>query len=305
MSWTSSDLVTAVRRKARLSDDVNGANASLTDLELLALADEALESIVAPYIRRHRSEYYVVSEDFAWAPTIRIPSRAQGQSLRDVLYVPAGLPRAISLPFIPPEDIGLYNSSGGAAPLGFTIQGNNLLPLPTVLETQGTLRLSYYLRPSQLVPVSQADVVASDAAVGATTLTLVAPANVTWTVGQSVDLIYGNTPYEYITTTTVVGWSSPTLTVAALVAAVPSGAYVAPEGKSPAPQVPTEAFQLVVTGTTAKAFDALGVPDGAQAMYTEVERIKEGVREVIEPRVDGESQIIVNHKSPLRFGWGR
>lgn len=307
MAWTADDLITAVRRKARLPDDVNGSNASLTDEDILSLANEATDSLVVPFIRQHREEYYVVREDFQVEPDrqeYRIPSRAQGQALRDVVLLNSGGDE-VSIPYVPLEDVGTYRESKSPwwnAGSAFSIRGNQIILVPTPSDPNITLRLKYHIRPGRLVKTTQADRV--DAApINGTTLTLTTGPNVTWAPGQEIDIIHGDSPFEYIQTATVSSLVGNTLTLSdPLDFAIPNQAYIAAKEESPVPQMPSEVHTLLITLTTAKCFDALGHFEGAAAMYAEGDREIKGLSELIEPRVIGEHPVVLNWNSPLRFG---
>ena len=305
MAWTSDDLITAVRRKARLPDDVNGANASLTDADILALADEAMMSVVVPFIRRHREEYYVTQTDIP-IPTdqneFRLPTRAQGQALRDVVLL-AQAGDEVSIPYVPLEDVGTYEQSKSpwwSAGSAFSIRGNTLILVPKKREPNVTLRLKYYMRPGQLIKTTEADLLAASAA-GSTTATITT-SNVTWPATGEVDIIHGDSPFEHISEESVSISGSTVTFGSAIDFDIPVGAYLTPKGFSPVPQMPAELQTLLITNTVARCFDALGHYQGAQTFYDESSREMKGLSELIEPRVVGERPVVVNWNSPLRFG---
>jgi len=124
------------------------------DLALLAYMNDILRSKIVPHLIKLREEYLVHSTRIAVGNTItryRLPERAVGNRLRDLVFVDASDNRTIiSSRHIPRDELPLYPNSG-SHPVGWTMEGNYIQLVPTVGTYSGFLEMGFYMRPSALV----------------------------------------------------------------------------------------------------------------------------------------------------------
>ena len=142
MAWTTANLLTAVRRRCRIPD---GASA-FSNAELLAIADEETLHTLLPVLRMVRQNYYVRVEDTAVVAdqeAYRIPSRAQGGTIRDVTYLdPDGDEFEIN-----PVSLEEYPALTRGTPVywpnrrAHAIQGDQLLIRPIPTTATGSIRM--------------------------------------------------------------------------------------------------------------------------------------------------------------------
>jgi len=277
----------------------------MTDAEILTIADSEMSGTVAPLIRRAREEFWVVTApDIAVSsgtPSYRVPSRALGSALRDVLIVDGD--KLYSAPELPPEEEWRYKDSAGPwhSPFGYFLEGSYIRLLPTPTSSSYSLRLKYYRRPSKLVGLSSAATVSTT---GATTITTTATVPSAWGTSESVDIIDSLSPYDSLGDD-LAGTSIATTNVtisAGVPSTVKAGDYVSLEGTTPVPQIPDAVRPVLVLATMRGCLDAAGDNEDAAKAEAQLNRQSARIGGLIEPRVTGERPVVVNRYSALRGG---
>ena len=136
MPYTADDLVSAVRMRCQLPDA--SADGKFTDADLRELATEELFTTLLATLRGSRGDYYVTSTDYTVGVGVsdyRIPTRAQGASLRDLTIIDTS-GNGYSVPHLPLEDSDLFAKVGSyfwPSGVAHVIEGNllRLRPAPT------------------------------------------------------------------------------------------------------------------------------------------------------------------------------
>lgn len=298
MAWTTTNLLSQVKVRAGWPS----SGGYLTDAEILSLADDEMLVTVAPLLRAAREEYWVVQgPDVALSSSVtsvRIPPRALGSALRDVLIVQGT--SIWSAPEISPEDSWRYQSSGNPAwksPCAFFCEGSYVRFVPSANAAGYSARLKYYRRPSQMVPLDEA-VVVTTATAPAIGFSGTAPTG--WVAGD-YDAIDALSPYDATADSfavTVV--ADGALTVASIPDGLEVGNYVALEGTSPVPQIPVALAPILVLATVRACLESSGDTQSAAAAAQQLQRKSEAIRALIEPRVTGERLVVINRSSALR-----
>ena len=166
-NFDSDFLLTQVRRLsyAPTAKSLGGA-----DSDILALATFEMHAELVPKLRAINEEYFVVSKGVfpdivmvSGTDTYAIPTRAVAGTLRDVWVVQSSgaLQR---LPRLEPSQvpiIGAINPSQTGTPIGFYLQGNNVVLFPAPGSGAGSLRLMHEQRPSDIVGVAAVAVVSA------------------------------------------------------------------------------------------------------------------------------------------------
>ena len=296
MAWTTTNLLNQVKVKTGWPS----SGGYLTDAEILSLADDEMLVTVAPLLRAAREEYWVVqAPDVAISSSVssvRVPSRALGGALRDVLIVQGN--NVWSAPEIAPEDVWRYqNGASGPwnSPYGFYCEGSYVKFCPTP-SSGYSVRLKYYRRPSQLVPLDEA-VIVTTATVPTIGFAGTAPTG--WAAGD-YDSPYDATADSFAVTVVADG----ALTVAAIPDGLVVGDYVALEGTTPVPQLPTALAPVLVLATVRACLEACGDVRSSALAEQQLARKSEAIRALIEPRVTGDRPVVINRSSALRGSGG-
>lgn len=158
--YLSTDLlIKDVVRRAMLPQTSN----TFTKEDFLAFANEEIDIGVVPHILSFHEDYLMISEEIPLESHVSryaIPHRAIGNKIRDVSYKdPSGTIFEMTRIFIEDEAYFQYGPLGAVnGPLkAFYTEGNEIVLMPDIDHSiYGTLKVSYYIRPNQLV--SESDV---------------------------------------------------------------------------------------------------------------------------------------------------
>lgn len=284
-----------------------------TDSDWAALANDLLQTVVAPLIMSTREDYFVTFEDVLspFDGVIPFPAAAVGSKLRNVCYISQRNPLIlINLPRVDLDvvaGVGFYNYWTLA---GFYVQGENICLYPnTSVPTNTPIRLYYYRRALRLAaPDAYGRVQSIDANANTVVLDFV-PSD--WVVGSVLNSVQSQPNFlasnEAATITAI---SAPSV-VLDTVEGISEGDFLSFQGYSAVPQVPVEAHNYLAQLTAAKALEGLGDREGMKAAYEEAERLKEMLFVMISQRVDGSVKKVINPSGGLRVsagswrrGWG-
>ena len=298
MTWTSDDLLTALRLRCRIPDGASVAS----DAELLTVADDQIATVFTPLIRQVQEEYGVRTTDTALVSgqtDYRIPSRSSAGNLRDVLVVAPG-GAAIGLPRVSLEESGRYAEGGSPywpTGMAFTVIGDKVRILSSGQRTTDTLRLRWYLRPSKLILAAAADAV--------TTATSSTSIEGSWSAisdGDTVDVIQAVPNFDALTVDDTAGVAGSTLTLTNGADDVADGDYVCPAGQTPIIQLPAELHSVLVTACSITVYEMLRDSEAGSIAAKRLGRELDQVRMLLAPRVDGEESHIINRRGILRGG---
>lgn len=157
---TSNDLIASVKRKISFP----ASQATFTNTEILAFANEEMSISQVPSILMYHEEYFVYEKELPLVPNksrYPIPSRATGGKLRDLYYKDTN-GNKIKLTRISPEDQALFDYAyTNANQLSkYYLQNNDIILLPNISgDPSGSLLFQYYLRPNQLVKDNRAAII--------------------------------------------------------------------------------------------------------------------------------------------------
>ena len=302
MAYLSNDLVTSVKARANVPSSQN----TFQTADFLRFADEETRSKLIPLIFKNLEEYYVRTYDYTIVANqagYSIPTRAVAGKLRDVQLVSSTNDQnRIPLQRLSPEDLtqmlnGGYSVSKG----GFYLEGNKviLFPKPTT-ASQYNLRLTYYIRPSTLVDISQCGQVT---AINTSTNQLtVASVPSTFSVSSPVDFVKASPGFECSAIDQMItNIAGQVLTFSSLPTDIQVGDYVSLANQSCVVQVPVELqpllFQYVVIRVLAAQSDTVAL----KAAMAELRSLEESVMVLISPRVDGKAKRVTNGRGIARL----
>lgn len=281
MAWTTTDLIASVKRRSGMP----AAQASFTNAEVLAIANEEMGSYIVPLVLKQREDYWLAHDEqplVDGTATYPIPTRCVGGKLREVLLLDTER-RAHNITRVSPSDLE-------GAESGFYVDGDALTIIPdnadTAWSNYETLRMSYFRRPSQLVETSAAGVITD---LDATTVTL-ASVPAAFSGQDSWDLVSARSPF------TVRGADQPGVLAGSVITftgGVPSnvlvGDYVCLPDQSPVPQLPAELHGLLAQKVACRILAAKQMNEKLKGAELELERMERDSIALISPRVDGEA----------------
>jgi hypothetical protein len=285
-AYTSSDLVSAVKRRAFAPTGQNTFPAA----DILALADEEMETLIVPELMAVREEYFLTFTDYtvtAGQAAYPIPDRAIGMGVREIKLVGAS-GGFEDLPQIVPESL---SSDTTGTPSAFYMRENSIVLWPTPVSTTSTLRVFYCRQQSKLIETSAAAVLSS--VVGLTANVNAVPSG--WSTSDTFDVIKATGGQEILTqdrAITSVGATSLDFAVALPTTAV-AGSYIAKANETPIVQLPKEYRTVLAQAVTVRILKSMRL-DGHEDEAKVLGAMMESARRVITPRVVGEPQKILS-----------
>jgi len=288
MSYTSENLLLSIKLRGQLPDTTNNLNPH-SDSNILKSATEVLHTMVMPLIMSAREQFYVTEQQIALVPgtnRYEIPSRAAGQVVRDVYLLSNG--EMTRIPQIAPEDAYVPIQS---EPQGWYLEHNDVMIYPTPNRAD-TLVIKYFLRPSQIVRVSEAALVTAK---NSNTLSVVSVPSAFASSAGIYDIISPKSPYEPINFDVSGSISGTDISFTSDInAAIGSGFYIALADQTPIPQIPREFMPLLITGTAAMVTQDLGDLQQSMNLHGLFQKQSENLLSLIVPRNQGDTQKITN-----------
>ena len=277
------ELLVSVKRATALP----ASQIRLSDADLLALADEEIQTKFLPMLTELRNEYLVVSESFALTAgqtDFPIPYRAIGRTLRDVTLERPGL-QPDTLPYVQPEDARQGNT------VGFFLRGDKVVL--TQAQTSGTLVLYYEIRPSRLVLTSECARVASFSMVSA----VVQSVPSTIVTGTFVDCLEAKSGHTLLGKDIAVSNVSGTTLILAVPSALAVGDYIAPAETSPVIMLPQEMHQVLAQSVAVRVLEAIGDFEALASHQARLMEKMTAVRSLLTPRVRGAAHVVINQNT--------
>lgn len=284
MLYTTANLISEIERRSFAPAN----QSTFSTQDILDMATEEMESFLFPELISIREEYFVYFKDYtiqANKDAYAIPARSFGNTIREVKIIRGN--NIDNLPRVPLEDV---DTTTTGEPAGFYLQNGNVVLYPKPSTTANTLRLHFYLSPSNLIETSSAGVItAIDTNTNVVTLSNVPS---TWTTGDEFDLISKVGMQEckdFDLESSLI--SGDQITFGSLPSTLSVGDYVALAGESPLIQCPGNLRRSLAQSTAAAILENMLQPGGAEAR-TKATAMLEKAIETLGPRVRGENEYI-------------
>lgn len=310
--FTSEDLITEVRRIGTFNDV---SSEGKTDSDILNALNTVMLDELVPSLIKYREEYLVKSFDYTLTSKLApIPTRAIGNTLRDVYFIASGNQNSY-LPKLNREDLPFYDTittSNTSAPNGFYIEGDAIIMVPSI--TSGTLRISYYFRPGQLVLADSYRTVSS--VDSSTSITVDSTVPSAWTTSTLFDVHSKNSGaenryFDKVASTV----SGTTITFSTAIdgslqdtRAIVAGDYVVAAENAAVPSLPREWHPILAQAAAARMLESEGDTEMLELAQRTLGRQLQNMGQITETRVEGKPTKITNRNSFVgyqssRGGW--
>ena len=288
--WTTIQLIKEVKRQGSVP-----TNQSLySDQDFVDAFSECLETRIVPSILRTREELFVTEQDFVLGPGLtefEIPSRAIGSRVRSVELIDQNGQLAKHVKRYDPMSAKKYRfDQYRLGSLQYYFKNNKIVLNQEVTDTNLTMRVSYYRRPSRLArTVSAGRITAVDA--GASTITVDnVPAS--FVAGATIDVHTAQPQFEAVRDgLTITNVSSFTLTLDS-VEGLSIGDWVNEEGFAVIPQIPGELHIILVRYATSKILGSLGDYEGAADIDKNLMELERNLYEMLASRDDSTGEAV-------------
>lgn len=291
------------------SEYITPTSQNLFELDdTIKIIDKAMRSKIIPLINSVMGEYWVNLHDqqVSGAASYTIPKRSSGAMLRDVVFVdPQG--NEIELTQLSPVQIKSTFPFGYQLPLymfGYYMQDDQvfLYPQQAITATAYTLRMKFLRRPNNLTSVTNCGRVTAIAS----NIITVDNIPTDWSTSTTFDIIQDFPQFNSIdddASITNINTLTNQITLTSAPSSLAVGMYLCPTLMSCIPQIPYEAYDLLIAASAARLARALGDSQGLQLAEKNYEDISSGFVKLADPRVQGGRKIIVNRNTG--WDWGQ
>lgn len=291
MGQTSTDLISNIKLRGSFPT----ANDLFSNADYLNILNDEMMNQVVPIITKLNEEFFLTYKDYpliVGTTTYRIPKRAVGSMLRDVqLISSSGSVTSLSRLF--EED--KYSTTQGQ--LGYYIKGNQIVLSPTPTDSNYTLRLAYFRRPSKFVLPSACGAITSiDTALNQV---VVSATPSTMTTGTLIDFVQGDSPYDLLEMdSAITSVAGTTITFSSLPDDLAIGDYISLAGECCLPMIPEEMIPLLVQSGLCVCL-ASKKDKSVELELQKLEQMKQTIIGLLSPRVKSNDIKIKSRNSLL------
>jgi hypothetical protein len=281
-------------------ESIAASEVTFDDNDVIEFLETELVTTVTPICQSVNEEFGVFYEDIpvtASTLTLTVPSFATGQRLRSVNVVSGTSPNnqyLTSLPRLNPAQIAsiILPPYGG-----FYLRNNEIVFYPSPINT-GTIRLSYYRRPNELVSVASTGRIISINVAANTVLLDNAPPGVYWQAGDEMDILTSTLPFDFRVKGAILEIKSGTTLkfAPAVIAKVKIGDIVSLGGEACVAQfIPGEAHYLLAQLAAARCLQGLGDTAGTKIALEKAEQMKTNLVKIMSDRVQDQPKKIIGN----------
>lgn len=277
------------------------------DTDIVNHLDKAMRSKIIPLINSAREDYWVNNFDqpVTGAASYTIPQRSAGAILVNVVFVDTnGNP--IELNRLTTKKISSTFPFGYQLPLytyGYYLQDDKIILYPQQAQTasQYTLRMIFMRRPNNLTLATNCGKILGIAS----NVINVDNIDPTWSTSTTFDIIQNFPQFVSIAdgaTITNINTGTNQITLSTVPTGLLTGMYLCPTLMSCIPQIPYEAYDVLIAAGAARIARALGDSQGSQLAEKNYEEASKDFIKLIQPRVQEATKKIVNRNNPFNFG---
>lgn len=303
--FTSSTLIASVKRRAMIPT----SQSTFTDDDFLAFANEEISMGILPSILRLHEDYFLVTEDVPLESNVSrysIPARAIGNKLRDVGFKDSN-GNIFEMTRVHIQDISVYQGTYSTNRMyAFYIENNQIVLLPEINEISGgSLFLSYYSRPNELVTEDKAATITNiNRTTGVISVSEVPSA---FNTNINYDFIQARSPFvslakelqaSSVNSTT----KELTFAIADIPVSLSIGDYINKEYECVVPQIPMDLHVLLAHRVAARCLEALGDTEGLSNANKKLMEMEDKTTNLIDNRVEESPKKVVNRHGSLRAG---
>lgn len=303
---TSNTLIESVKRRAMVPENQN----TFSDQAFLAFADEEMALGLVPSILVMHEDYLMYTERVtleANQTRYPVPYRAIGNKLRDVAYEDNN-GNVYPMTRISVGDLSYYNQTTNNNAYAFYMENNEIVLVPQNLNpsSQTYLRLTYYMRPNQMVMLDEVAVISSiDRNTG---VIQVSNLPEDFNVNELLDIIKVQSPnktLKYDIQPVSINTTSKTITflTSDIPATLTAGDHIALAEECAIPQVPSDLHVVLAHRVATRCLEALGDTEGLQNANQKLAEMEAKTTMLIDNRVEDSPKKIVNRSGFLRNGF--
>jgi hypothetical protein len=280
---------------------------TINDDQLLSFLNSIIQLDLVGLIDSTNQEFFVRTIDIpivASQNSYRIPYRAMGRQIRDLKYYDPNdtSPRFQNMILININDLQFYQV-GYKNFAAFYFKGDSIVVVPDVpdqINGSPALQCWYKLKPNKPCFLDDSATVVSVAGNDVTVNQV--PSNLS--VGSLVDFIQGKEGcdiYSFDKTITNISGSTISFATGDVPTELSAGDYISLQQTSPViNMIPDEAQPLIEDKTSRLLLRSIGDIDGSRTFDNSIDDMEKSLLKMVEPRTDGQPQVILNRYSLSR-----
>jgi hypothetical protein len=303
---TSNSLIQSIKRRAMIPSN----QSTFSDADFLALANDELKIGLLPSILSVQEEYYVFAERVKIEPNksaYSIPYRAIGSKLRDVFYVDNS-GSLLEMSRISADDKALYQNEINSSRFVFYYIENNSIVFTSKSSSTptGELLFTYFIRPSDLVDEKRISVITNIQKTNDNIIFTVDKIHPDFTTSnRKLDLLQAKPGHRIrnIDINATINTTNRTLTfnINQIDSDVEVGDHIALAGECMIPQCPSDLHSVLAQRVAARCLEALGDTQGLANANKKLQEMEMKTMQLVDNRVIGAPQKVVNNRGLLRF----
>lgn len=306
--YTSDDLIASLKRRII----VPTSQSTFTEQDFLDFATEEMNMALVQSVMQLQEEYYLYTIDVPIVANklkYAIPYRAIGNKLKDVAFKDSN-GNIQEMTRIGIEDLPFYNSVSDRI-YRYYMSANEICLVTGsngTINSNGSLQISFYLRPNSLVPLKQVAVISSvDKTTGIVTVSNFPEA---FNQSKKLDIIMYKSPHKilkYDILSTAMNATSKTITfnLTDLPSDLEEGDHISLATETAIPQLPSDLHVILAHRMAARVLEALGDTEGLQNANQKLAEMEQKTTVVIDDRVETSSRKVVNRHALIRSGLSR
>ena len=297
----SSELIKSIKKRAAIPQ----AQKTYQDEDILRFANEEMDHVLLPLIIRVKEEFYVKTDTITLATgqtRVKIPYRAIGSKIRNLWIESASGGTRRAMTRIQPEDLTEFDmgvSNGSKAV--FYLEGDNIVLISaTGISTGDSLKVSYYLRPNDIVVENRVPQITRIVQNISTADIYLTSLPTHFEIGMEIDFI------ENVGNCQTIAYDIPVLDVNDNVSGevrltinlsdLPSGLiandHVALSGETKVPQIPSDLHAVLAQAVACRILEAQSDPNLDRAEKT-LAKMMDAANALVDTRTEGTPQKIL------------
>lgn len=302
--YTTDTLIESIKRRAAIPINQK----TFTNDDFIAFLNEEMSLGLVPSVLRMKEDYFLITIDIPLQSNknqYEIPVRAIGNKVREISFKNDN-GDIFEMTRIQVGDLPYYNVDNGSQWIYAYYIANNVINLMTSTPvTSGFLSISYYIRPNQLVLLSQVGIIQSiDRTTGEIFLDKVPEG---FSVTKPFDLVQQTSPHKCLSIDlTPTGINTLTRTITLDITQIPDnlkvGDHFCLAQQSAIPQIPSDLHVILAHRAAARCLEAQGDLEGLQAANAKLAEFESNTQNLIDDRVEDSPKKIVNRHGSIRRG---
>lgn len=302
MSYLVEDLVESIKTRSLAPI----SQTTFDDDKLILMANEELQLKLVSDLVVVREDFFLAEESVSLIQDVAnygLPSRAIGNAIKQVFFVPAGLTTRIPLERVDSDRAQAYDTSS-AQPEKFYLLGDEIVLLPTPSQSSGTVLFVYPASPNALTATENCTKIT---AVASNVFTVDTDLTASLIVGSYVDFVSAKSPFKlwtYRTAITAISSTSITVTLADVINAASTvepqvGDYICASGNANIPQIPIAYHSVLAQMVVVRLMESLGDINKLNASIATLTAMRSEASKLVRNRVEN-SPAKVNGRNKIR-----